>query len=198
MNKVLANEIKVVNFNKKEIERRITLNLVRRIAGGGMEAAGDVFAPNGAKTGFYRYQSRYEYPVFFSAKGRLLYGGNPINVAIKEVVHAWAASINTANAANKAAKETVATATAPIAEKAPEPVAPKEETKKVKHTNVNINELSKEELVELGFNARQTDAIIERRKNGGINNASELLDIKGIGQKTLDKVMKNLKEVNAA
>lgn len=196
MKKVLANEIKVVNFNGKEVERQITLNLCRKIAGG-MEAAGDVFAPNGAKTGFYRYQSRYEYPVFFSAKGRRLYGGNPINVAIKEVVHNWAASVNAANAAKKAAKETVATATTPVVEKAPEPVIPKEDqNKEVKH--VNINELSREELVKLGFNARQTDAIIERRKNGGINNSSELLDVKGIGQKTLDKVLKNLKEANAA
>lgn len=192
--KTIANEIKVVSFNGKEVERQITLNLCRKIAGG-MEAAGDVFAPDGTKTGFYRYRSSYEFPVFFSTKGRRLYGGNPINVAIKEVVHAWAASVN---AAKKAAKKTAA---APIAEKTPEPLkdASVEEPKKeVKHTNVNINELSKEELVELGFNSRQTDAIIERRKNGGINNASELLDIKGIGQKTLDKVLKNLKEVNAA
>ena len=191
--KTIANEIKVVSFNDKEVERQITLNLVRKVAGG-MEAAGDVYAPNGKKTGFYRYQSRYEYPVFFNNKGRRLYGGNPINVAIKEVVHAWAASVNAANAAKKAAA-------APIVEKAPEPVndAPVEDPKKeVKHTNVNINELSKEELVKLGFNARQADAIIDRRQSGGINNTSELLDVKGIGQKTLDKVLKNLKEVNAA
>ena len=191
--KTIANESKVVSFNDKEVERQITLNLVRKVAGG-MEAAGDVYAPNGKKTGFYRYQSRYEYPVFFNNKGRRLYGGNPINVAIKEVVHAWAASVNAANAAKKAAA-------APIVEKAPEPVndAPVEDPKKeVKHTNVNINELSKEELVKLGFNARQADAIIDRRQSGGINNTSELLDVKGIGQKTLDKVLKNLKEVNAA
>lgn len=192
MKKVLANEIKVVSFNGTKVERQITLNLVRKIAGG-MEAAGDVFSPMGEKTGFYRYQSRYEYPVFFSGKGRCLYGGNPINVAIKEVVHVWAASVN---AAKKAAKKTAA---APIDEKTPEPVKDASVPKKeVKHTNVNINELSKEELVELGFNARQADAIIERRQSGDINNTSELLDVKGIGQKTLDKVLKNLKEVNAA
>ena len=192
--KTIANEIKVVSFNDKEVERQITLNLLVRKVAGGMEAAGDVYAPNGKKTGFYRYQSRYEYPVFFNNKGRRLYGGNPINVAIKEVVHAWASSVNAANAAKKAAA-------APIVEKAPEPVndAPVEDPKKeVKHTNVNINELSKEELVKLGFNARQADAIIDRRQSGGINNTSELLDVKGIGQKTLDKVLKNLKEVNAA
>ena len=192
--KTMVNEIKVISFNEKKVERQITLNLVRKVAGG-MEAAGDVYAPNGEKTGFYRYQSRYEYPVFFNNKGRRLYGGNPINVAIKEVVHAWAASVN---AAKKTEKKIAA---APIAEKAPEPVkdAPVADPKKeVKHTNVNINELSKEELVKLGFNARQADAIINRRQSGGINNTSELLDVKGIGQKTLDKVLKNLKEVNAA
>ena len=191
--KTMVNEIKVISCNEKKVGRQITLNLVRKVAGG-MEAAGDVYAPNGKKTGFYRYQSRYEYPVFFNNKGRRLYGGNPINVAIKEVVHAWASSVNAANAAKKAAA-------APIVEKAPEPVndAPVEDPKKeVKHTNVNINELSKEELVKLGFNARQADAIIDRRQSGGINNTSELLDVKGIGQKTLDKVLKNLKEVNAA
>ena len=192
--KTIANEIKIVSFNDKEVERQITLNLCRKIADG-MEAAGDVFAPDGTKTGFYRYRSSYEFPVFFSTKGRRLYGGNPINVAIKEVVHAWAVSVN---AAKKAEKKATA---APIVEKAPEPVndAPVEDPKKeVKHTNVNINELSKEELVKLGFNTRQADAIIDRRQSGGINNTSELLDVKGIGQKTLDKVLKNLKEVNAA
>lgn len=188
--KTIANEIKIVSFNDKEVERQITLNLCRKIADG-MEAAGDVFAPDGTKTGFYRYRSSYEFPVFFSTKGRRLYGGNPINVAIKEVVHAWAVSVN-------AAKKATA---APIVEKAPEPVndAPVEDPKKeVKHTNVNINELSKEELVKLGFNARQADAIIERRQSGSINNTSELLDVKGVGQKTLDKIMAKLKEVNAA
>lgn len=89
----MVNEIKVINFNGTEVERQITLNLVRKIAGG-MEAAGDVFSPMGEKTGFYRYQNRYEYPVFFNNKGRRFYGGNPINAAIKEVVHAWAVSVN--------------------------------------------------------------------------------------------------------
>lgn len=192
--KTMVNEIKVISFNEKKVERQITLNLVRKVAGG-MEAAGDVYASNGKKTGFYRYQSRYEYPVFFNNKGRRLYGGNPINVAIKEVVHAWAASVN---AAKKAEKKVAA---APIAEKAPElvkdvPVA--DPKKEVRHTNVNINELSKEELIKLGFNTRQADAIIDCRQSGGINNTSELLDVKGIGQKTLDKVLKNLKEVNVA
>lgn len=192
--KTMVNEIKVISFNEKKVERQITLNLVRKVAGG-MEAAGDVYAPNGKKTGFYRYQSRYEYPVFFNNKGRRLYGGNPINVAIKEVVHAWAASVN---AAKKAEKKVAA---APITEKAPEPVkdAPVADPKKeVKRIDVNLNEFSKEELVKLGFNTRQADAIIDRRQSGGINNTSELLDVKGIGQKTLDKVLKNFKEVNAA
>ena len=89
----MANEIKVITFNGKEVKRRITLNLVRKIAGG-MEAAGDVFNEKGMKTGFYRYKSRYNYPVFFSKTGKRLVGGAPINVAIKEVVHDWAASVN--------------------------------------------------------------------------------------------------------
>lgn len=89
----MANEVKVITFNEKEIERRITLNICRKITGG-MEAAGDVFTPSGEKTGFYRYKSRYNYPVFFSKTGKRLYGGAPINKAIKEVVHNWAASVN--------------------------------------------------------------------------------------------------------
>lgn len=90
----MANEIKTISFNGKEVERRITLNLVRKITGGGMEAAGDVFNEKGVKTGFYRYKSLYNYPVFLSKTGKHLYGGNPINKAIKEVVHDWAASVN--------------------------------------------------------------------------------------------------------
>ena len=89
----MADEIKVITFNDKEVERRITLNLVRKIAGG-MEAAGDVFNEKGVKTGFYRYKSRYNVPVFFSKMGKRLVGGAPINKAIKEVVHNWAASVN--------------------------------------------------------------------------------------------------------
>ena len=90
----MANEIKVISFRGKEVERRITLNIVRKIAGGGMEAAGDVFDPNGVKTGFYRYKSRYEFPVFFSKNGKRLVGGASVNKAIKEVVHDWAVSVN--------------------------------------------------------------------------------------------------------
>lgn len=90
----MANEVKVISFNGKEVERRITLNLVRKVAGG-MEAAGDVFTPSGEKTGFYRYRSQYNFPVFFLKTGKRLVGGAPINKAIKEVVHDWAASVNT-------------------------------------------------------------------------------------------------------
>ena len=90
----MVNEIKVVNFNGKEVERRITLNIVHKIAGGGMEAAGDVFTSDGVKTGFYRYRSQYNFPVFFSKTGKRLVGASPINAVIKEVVHNWAASVN--------------------------------------------------------------------------------------------------------
>ena len=90
----MANEIKVVNFKGKEVERRITLNVIKKIAGG-MEAAGDVFTSDGVKTGFYRYKSRYGFPIFFSKTRKRFYGGAPINKAIKEVVHDWAASVNT-------------------------------------------------------------------------------------------------------
>ena len=90
----MANEIKTILFNGKEVKRRITLNLVRKVAGGGMEAAGDVFNEKGVKTGFYRYKSRYGFPIFFSKTGKRLVGGAPVNKAIKEVVHDWAASVN--------------------------------------------------------------------------------------------------------
>ena len=90
----MVNEVKTISFMGKNIERRITLNIVRKVAGG-MEAAGDVFTPSGAKTGFYRYKSRYGFPIFFSKTGKRLVGGAPINRAIKEVVHDWAASVNT-------------------------------------------------------------------------------------------------------
>ena len=90
----MADEVKVISFKSAEISRRITINLCRRIAGG-MEVAGDVFSKDGVKTGFYRYRSQFEFPVFFSEKGKRLYGDNPINKAIKEVVHSWAASVNT-------------------------------------------------------------------------------------------------------
>ena len=91
----IANEIKSISFKGREIERRITLNLVRKVAGGGMEVAGDVFTPDGAKTGFYRYKSQYKFPIFFPKTGERLVGASPINRAIKEVVHSWAVSVNT-------------------------------------------------------------------------------------------------------
>ena len=90
----MVNEVKTISFNGKKVERRITLNIVRKIAGGGMEAAGDVFNENGVKTGFDRDKSQYGFPIFFSKTGKRLVGGAPINRAIKEVVHDWAASIN--------------------------------------------------------------------------------------------------------
>ncbi len=90
----MANEVKIISFNGKEVERRITLNFVRKVSGGGMEAAGDVFNEKGVKTGFYRYKSRYGFPIFFSKTGKRFYGGASINRAIKKVVHDWAASVN--------------------------------------------------------------------------------------------------------
>ena len=90
----MVNEVKTISFNSKKVERRITLNIVRKIAGGGMEAAGDVFNENGVKTGFYRYKSQYGFPIFFSKTGKRFYGASPINAAIKEAVHDWATSIN--------------------------------------------------------------------------------------------------------
>ena len=90
---VMANEIKVISFKGSKIERRITLNLVRKVAGG-MEVAGDVFNEKGVKTGFYRYKSQFNFPIFFSKTGKRLVGGAPVNKAIKEVVHDWAASVN--------------------------------------------------------------------------------------------------------
>ena len=90
----MVNEVKTIMFRGKEVERRITLNIVRKIAGGGMEAAGDVFNEKGVKTGFYRYKSQYGFPIFFSKTGGRLVGGAPVNKAIKEVVHDWAVSVN--------------------------------------------------------------------------------------------------------
>ena len=90
----MVNEVKTISFNGKKVERRITLNIVRKIAGGGMEAAGDVFNEKGVKTGFYRYKSQYGFPIFFSKTEKRLVGGASVNKAIKEVVHDWAVSVN--------------------------------------------------------------------------------------------------------
>lgn len=187
----MANEVKTISFNGKEVERRITLNLVRRIAGG-MEAAGDVFAPNGAKTGFYRFNSRYDFPVFFSKMGKRLYGDTPINRAIKEVVHSWAVSINakrkeTAQIRYDGSREKEAAIKEAIRNevKASRP-APMPEM-------VNINEAGGDILASLpGLSLRLADLIIEYRENeGGFQSTEDLMKIKGIGQAKYEK----LKEV---
>lgn len=184
----MANEIKVICFKGKEVERRITLNLVRKVAGG-MEAAGDVFTSSGEKTGFYRYKSRYEFPVFFSKEGKRLYGDILINKAIKEVVHSWAASINEkrkevtairydgAREKEAAIRETIreevkASRPAPMLEK------------------VSINVAEADILASLpGVSLPLADRIIEYRENeGGFQSTEDLMKIKGIGQAKYDKL----------
>ena len=187
----MASEIKVVVFNDKEIERRITLNIVRKVAGG-MEAAGDVFTTSGEKTGFYRYKSRYEFPVFFSRTGKRLVGGAPVNKAIKEVVHDWAVSIN--------AKRKEAMAIQYDGSREKEAAIRKTIREEVEHETpapmpekVNINVADGDVLASLPCVSLPLAArIIEYRENeGGFQSTEDLMKIKGIGQAKYEK----LKEV---
>ena len=184
----MANEIKVVVFNDKEVERRITLNIVRKIADG-MEAAGDVFDSNGVKTGFYRYRSQYNFPVFFSRAGKRLVGGAPINRAIKEVVHDWAASVN--------AKRKEARAIQYDGSREKEAAIRKTIREEVEHSKpapmpekVNLNVASVDILASLpGVSLPIAARIIEYRENeGGFQSTEDLMKIKGIGQAKYEKL----------
>lgn len=185
--KTMANEVKVICFKGKKVERRITLNLIRKVAGG-MEAAGDVFNSDGVKTGFYRYKSRFNFPVFFSKMGKRLYDDNPINRAIKEIVHEWAASINAkrkeATIQYNGSREKEATIQEVIREevKSSRPVPMPEK--------VNINKAEADILASLpGLSLRLADLIIEYRESeGGFQNTEDLMKIKGIGQAKYEKL----------
>ena len=184
----MVNEVKSISFKGEKVERRITLNIVRKIADG-MEAAGDVFDSNGVKTGFYRYRSQYNFPVFFSRTGRRLVGGAPINKAIKEVVHDWAASVNAKRKEAKAIqydgsrekeaairesirKEVESSKPAPMPEK------------------VNLNIAGVDVLASLpGISLPLAARIIEYRENkGGFQSTEDLMKIKGIGQAKYKKL----------
>ena len=186
----MVNEIKVVNFNGKEVERRITLNLVRKIAGG-MEAAGDVFDPNGVKTGFYRYKSQFDFPIFFSKTGKRLVGGAPVNKAIKEVVHDWAASVNAKRKEAKIQYDGSREKEAAIRKTIREEV--EYETPAPMPGKVNVNVADGDVLASLpGISLPLAARIIEYRENeGGFQNIEDLMKIKGIGQAKYEK----LKEV---
>lgn len=185
----MVNEVKTISFMGKNIERRITLNIVRKVAGG-MEAAGDVFTKDGEKTGFYRYRSQFEFPVFFSRTGKRLVGGAPVNHAIKEVVHSWAASVNKKRKEAKTAiqydgsREKEAAIQEVISEevKASRP-APMPE-------KVNVNVADGDVLASLpGISLPLADRIIEYRENeGGFQSTEDLMKIKGIGQAKYEKL----------
>jgi len=71
-------EIKFV-VNNIEYTRSITVNISKT------GATGNVM--NGeTKTGFYRWNKGYKYPMFFSSKGKQIKGAAPINTAIAEAV----------------------------------------------------------------------------------------------------------------
>lgn len=187
----MVNEVKTISFMGKNIERRITLNIVRKVAGG-MEAAGDVFTPSGAKTGFYRYKSRYGFPIFFSKTGKRLVGGAPVNKAIKEVVHDWAVSINSKRKEARAiqydgSREKEAAIRKTIREEV------EYETPAPMPGKVNVNVADRDVLASLpGVSLPLAARIIEYRENeGGFQNIEDLMKIKGIGQAKYEK----LKEV---
>ena len=185
----MVNEIKVVNFNGKEVERRITLNLVRKVAGGGMEAAGDVFNEKGVKTGFYRCKSRYNFPVFFSKMGKRLVGGAPVNEAIKEVVHDWAASVNAKRKEAKAIQyDGSRKKEAAIRKTIREEV--EYETPAPMPGKVNVNVAIGDILASLpGISLPLAARIIEYRENeGGFQSTEDLMKIKGIGQAKYEKL----------
>lgn len=61
---------------------------------------------------------------------------------------------------------------------------------------VNINSASADELAEnlIGVGPKKANAIIEyREENGPFYAAEELVNVKGIGQKTLNKNLENIK-----
>ena len=186
--KALYEAVKVISFKDAKFSRRITINVIKKVAGG-MEAAGDVFSMDGKKTGFYRFNSRYPFPIFFGKGGNRISGSSPVNKAIKEVVHEWAASVNAKRkeaktlqydrsrekeaAIREAIKEEVkASRPAPMPEK------------------VNINEEEEDILASLpGISLPLADRIVEYRENeGSFQSPEELMKIKGIGQAKYEKL----------
>ena len=61
---------------------------------------------------------------------------------------------------------------------------------------VNVNEASAEQLAEnlQGVGLKKAKAIVEyRRQNGAFQSESDLLNVKGIGEETLDKNKSNIR-----
>ena len=59
---------------------------------------------------------------------------------------------------------------------------------------IDINNASKKELMSLnGIGDKKANAIISYRKGNCFKNVNALVDVKGIGSKTLEKNRKNLK-----
>jgi len=61
-------------------------------------ATGNVF-DNDTKTGFYRWNKGYKYPMFFSSKGKQIKGSAPINTAIAEAVKKYCDELRAKNSA---------------------------------------------------------------------------------------------------
>ena len=85
----------------------------------------------------------------------------------------------------------------------PEPVTAKtstsdssvsSKTSDVKNEKVNINTANTEELTAItGIGPKTADSIVAyRKKNGKFKNANDLLNIKGIGEKSLKKMTPQL------
>jgi hypothetical protein len=205
--KLLADEVKTIAVGKGvTVNRRITLRLTKKLFGGGMEAAGDVFDESGRKTGFYRYQSRYAYPIFFSAvkRGLRICGNAPLTAAIKEVVHEWAAAENAARHAKvEEAQKPVAQ---PVEKKAEEadsfeeiikeavstPIESFDPRKELKEALEEDGSLDAIDLADLGFTPKQVDAIIDYEEEHEVKSLKDLLKVKGVGPKAIKKAEKNL------
>jgi competence ComEA-like helix-hairpin-helix protein len=58
---------------------------------------------------------------------------------------------------------------------------------------ININKASKKELMQLpGIGEEKADAILKARKKGKFKNSDDLLEINGIGKKTLKRLKRHL------
>ncbi len=93
-----------------------------------------------------------------------------------DTVHTITTAVNTAEHANTESAEKTQT-------DAPSPEGP-----------VNINTATKEQLMTLdGIGEVKAEAILEyRRENGNFRSLDELLEVKGIGEKTLEKIRNSI------
>ena len=100
----------------------------------------------------------------------------------------------------KAKKEAKAKKTAKDTKKKAKKKAAKKTTKKVTKDiprNVDINRADKELLMQLpGIGPKTADAILKYRKsNGKFKDVKDLIEVKGIGEKTLAKIKPFLKKI---